>query len=199
MRTRLATTALATAICALVLTGCGGSSDDDSNSSKSSSGSSKSKTTSAGDEVSADLHVHLTNIGSKKATGGVPVPTGIQCSMSIPAICNATVTCPAADAKDGSREQAACAWLATDEARETLLKEPPANQACTMQYGGPETAVVTGTLGDDDVDVTLSRQDGCAIARFDASSVLWNEPEGELKADMSRPDEVEDPPAAFDK
>jgi hypothetical protein len=45
--------------------------------------------------------------------------------------------------------------------------EDPA-QACTLQYGGPERAHVTGTLEGRAVDVTLTRANGCEIAGYDA-------------------------------
>lgn len=67
---------------------------------------------------------------------------------------------------DGSHPQAeqACARLKS-------LDEPfaplPADQICTQQYGGPQTARVTGLWGGDPVDLTLSRVDGCRIAQWD--------------------------------
>ncbi|WP_151478875.1 SSI family serine proteinase inhibitor [Streptomyces albicerus] len=39
---------------------------------------------------------------------------------------------------------------------------------CTMQYGGPATARVTGTWAGRPVDATYERRDGCEIARWDA-------------------------------
>ncbi|WP_328495162.1 subtilase-type protease inhibitor [Streptomyces sp. NBC_00414] len=39
---------------------------------------------------------------------------------------------------------------------------------CTMQYGGPATAHVTGTWAGRPVDATYRRGDGCEIARWDA-------------------------------
>nr|WP_051804055.1 SSI family serine proteinase inhibitor [Streptomyces sp. NRRL S-474] len=38
---------------------------------------------------------------------------------------------------------------------------------CTMQYGGPATAHVTGTWAGRWVDATYDRSDGCQIARWD--------------------------------
>ena len=48
----------------------------------------------------------------------------------------------------------------------------PGNQACTQQYGGPETATVKGTLNGDTVDAKFSRVNGCEIARWDAANEL---------------------------
>jgi hypothetical protein len=44
----------------------------------------------------------------------------------------------------------------------------PAGQPCTMIYGGPGKATVTGTLAGTAVDATFTRSDGCEIARWDA-------------------------------
>ena len=41
-------------------------------------------------------------------------------------------------------------------------------RACTELYGGPETAHVTGTLGGEAVDVTITRNDGCGVADYEA-------------------------------
>ena len=41
-------------------------------------------------------------------------------------------------------------------------------RACTELYGGPETAHVTGTLEGEAVDVTITRNDGCGIADYEA-------------------------------
>jgi hypothetical protein len=51
-------------------------------------------------------------------------------------------------------------------ALEDALAEKP-ERACTLQYGGPEKAHVTGTLDGRPVDVTLDRADGCGIAAYE--------------------------------
>ena len=95
--------------------------------------------------------------------------------------------------------------ITISDERDLLLEEPPARQACTMQYGGPEVATVAGTLDGDPVDATFSRQDGCAIARFDAAQALWLDeqpmdgPGGEVPPTAGEPEVVDDPPSAFDK
>lgn len=50
----------------------------------------------------------------------------------------------------------------------SLLKPVPKDQVCTMIYGGPETATITGTLRGSAVKSEFSRTNGCEIAR-------WNE------------------------
>lgn len=49
---------------------------------------------------------------------------------------------------------------------EALAEDP--ERACTLQYGGPEKAHVTGTVDGRPVDVTIDRADGCGIAAYEA-------------------------------
>jgi hypothetical protein len=79
-----------------------------------------------------------------------------------------TLTCdpPGGDHPDPA---AACAAL---EKGERYLKPVPADLACTQIYGGPETARITGTWRGIAVDATLSRTDGCQIARWNGLAGL---------------------------
>ena len=43
---------------------------------------------------------------------------------------------------------------------------------CTQQYGGPETARVSGLWGGEPVDLALSRTDGCRIAQWESLGPL---------------------------
>ncbi|MFC8129471.1 SSI family serine proteinase inhibitor [Streptomyces sp. NPDC057302] len=43
----------------------------------------------------------------------------------------------------------------------------PADSVCTMQYGGPATAHITGTWHGRPVDATYDRSNGCEISRWD--------------------------------
>lgn len=61
---------------------------------------------------------------------------------------------------------AACAALA--KAGPKVFEPVPAGQACTMIYGGPETANVRGTVDGKSVDAAFNRTNGCEISR-------WNE------------------------
>ena len=50
-------------------------------------------------------------------------------------------------------------------------------RACTMQYGGPERAHMTGVLEGKPVDVDVTRSDGCGIADYEALfAALGREP-----------------------
>ena len=42
----------------------------------------------------------------------------------------------------------------------------PAGVACSMIYGGPETATVKGTLRGQPIDAQFSRTDGCQTSRW---------------------------------
>lgn len=173
------TLALLLALVALLVAGCG--SDDGSTSSSSGADRSASKQADdaepeqLGASVDATLEISLEQVGSKDFPG-IPVPGGIACTKSIPATCQGTLECPA-PAED-ARDVELCAWLAGDGVRILTAKEDP-QQACTMQYGGPEVATVTGTVGDTKIDAAFSRQDGCAISRWDEASPLWT---GEVPA-----------------
>jgi len=51
----------------------------------------------------------------------------------------------------------------------------PDDVACTEQFGGPETATVSGTLNGRDVDARFARNNGCEIARWEKVSALLAE------------------------
>jgi hypothetical protein len=77
----------------------------------------------------------------------------------------ATVKCgPASDSKE-------CAALADMKA--DVFEPVPGNVACTQQYGGPETAQVTGTFKGRQVDAKFSRVNGCEISRWEKMSPVF--------------------------
>lgn len=119
--------------------------------------------------VDAKLEIAIKNVGNRDGAG-IPLPD-LKCTRSVPATCSGTVVCPAAT--DDANGIELCGWLARSGEAILLAEEEP-GQMCTQQYGGPEVATVTGTLGDEQVDATFSRQDGCAIGAFDAASPLWS-------------------------
>ncbi|MDQ0749661.1 hypothetical protein QF034_003892 [Streptomyces africanus] len=62
----------------------------------------------------------------------------------------------------------ACAALERDTRwGRDVFTPAPQGGFCTMQYGGPATARVTGTWAGRPVDATYDRRDGCGIARWD--------------------------------
>ncbi|WP_234352859.1 SSI family serine proteinase inhibitor [Streptomyces sp. NRRL B-1140] len=62
----------------------------------------------------------------------------------------------------------ACAALRRDTRwGQDVFASAPEGGFCTMQYGGPATAHVTGTWAGRPVDATYDRRDGCQISRWD--------------------------------
>jgi hypothetical protein len=76
-----------------------------------------------------------------------------------------TLTCVGVPAGDHPDPDAACAHL---EGLEEPFAPLPTDMACTEQYGGPETAHITGRWHAEDVDVELSRTDGCRISQWES-------------------------------
>ncbi|NEK86334.1 hypothetical protein GCU60_11265 [Blastococcus saxobsidens] len=54
----------------------------------------------------------------------------------------------------------------------------PEDAMCTQQYGGPQTARITGRWAGDPVDLELSRVDGCRISQWDSLGPLLPVPVG---------------------
>jgi Subtilisin inhibitor-like len=60
---------------------------------------------------------------------------------------------------------AACDVLADTTAKKALGPIPE-DQPCTMIYGGPQTARITGTWDGEQVDAELARTNGCEIDQW---------------------------------
>lgn len=73
------------------------------------------------------------------------------------------------------RPRVACRKLAAGGPK--LLAPVPADTACTEIYGGPQKARVVGTVTGKRVWATLTRVNGCEIARWDRL-VPWLLPRG---------------------
>lgn len=54
---------------------------------------------------------------------------------------------------------------------EALVPTPP-DVACTQIFGGPQEATIEGTLRGEELDVELSRRNGCEISRWEAAEAL---------------------------
>lgn len=67
-------------------------------------------------------------------------------------------------------EDAVCVAIRDLEASD--FDPVPADQACTELFGGPDVAAIEGALDGEDVDVELTRANGCEIERFDAAVPL---------------------------
>jgi hypothetical protein len=81
-----------------------------------------------------------------------------------------TLTC-VPEGGDHPQATDACAAVAAGGAE--AFGPPPKDQMCTEQYGGPQTATVTGTLDGEPVKASFSRTDGCEISRWETLSALF--------------------------
>ena len=71
----------------------------------------------------------------------------------------------------GDHPDPAAACRALDELDDPFAPVPD-EQACTEIYGGPQTAVITGTFRGQPVDATFDRTNGCEISRWNAHVAL---------------------------
>lgn len=62
--------------------------------------------------------------------------------------------------------------LMEESARALFFTTPDPTLQCTQQYGGPQTAVVTGTIDNRPVEAELARTNGCEIDRWEAMKPL---------------------------
>jgi hypothetical protein len=81
------------------------------------------------------------------------------------------------DPAGGEHPQPAQACDAIAAGGADIFEEPPADQTCTQQYGGPQVATITGTYDGKDVEATFSRANGCEIDRWDElGTTVFNVP-----------------------
>lgn len=66
----------------------------------------------------------------------------------------------------------AAACTAIHEHSQILTPQRPGNQMCTEIYGGPDKAVVSGTLQGKEFSSEFTRSNGCLIAEWDALASL---------------------------
>jgi hypothetical protein len=61
----------------------------------------------------------------------------------------------------------ACRALARPAVQNRLIGGPSPEQVCTQVYGGPQTAMLSGTLERQSVNTVVTRDDGCGIGDWD--------------------------------
>ena len=86
-----------------------------------------------------------------------------------------TLSCPGTATGDLADPAAVCTHL---QALPDPFAPLPADAMCTEQFGGPQTARVTGRWEGEPVDLSLSRTDGCQISQWDALGPLLPGPVG---------------------
>lgn len=70
--------------------------------------------------------------------------------------------------------KAACALL--NKVGVAIFASTPKDAMCTMMYGGPQRALVTGSWGSKRIRATFSRENGCEIARWERAVALLTLP-----------------------
>ena len=112
-----------------------------------------------------------TLVGCGDGQSGLPEETAPTTTLTISVVADrgadATVmklTCDPAGG-DHPNAEAACAKLA--EAGAAIFEPVPTDRACTMIFGGPQTATITGTYQGEKVDAAFSRTNGCELDRWD--------------------------------
>ncbi|HWH33672.1 MAG TPA: hypothetical protein VNU01_13460 [Egibacteraceae bacterium] len=87
---------------------------------------------------------------------------------------------PRFEGEAGERDAAAaCDALLQAKDRLVTLSDPDREpEMCTEQYGGPETAAITGTVEGEQVDVAIDRTNGCGIGDWERLQPLLGEPTG---------------------
>ena len=80
-----------------------------------------------------------------------------------------TLTCVGLVDGDHPEAEAACAHL---DGVEDPFAPLPADRMCTEQYGGPQTAQITGLWRGEPVDLQVSRTDGCRISQWESLGPL---------------------------
>ena len=156
----------------LLLAGCG--SDDvpptDDATSTASAGPSSSAPASPSSPVSSPSAAPQTGAGTAAGELAVELDRGEGGPPE-----TYTLTCGPAPAGDLPDPAAACAQLA---GQPDPFAELAPDIACTQLFGGPQTARVTGTWAGADVDLQLSRTDGCRISQWDRLGPLLPGPVG---------------------
>lgn len=105
--------------------------------------------------------------------GNAELSITVKPAESQPAI-NYTLICqdgiPTAKSKHPLPAKA-CQTLKNNPA--VLMPRPRSKEViCTQQYGGPQTATVTGTVDGVPVDTWFARRDGCEISRWNAAESI---------------------------
>jgi hypothetical protein len=140
---------------ALVLAGCS-TGPDDGGAAPSSSAAASSAASSSGRAAEDELTVEIDRGDGSEAE-------------------RYTLVCTDPVAGDVPDAAAACAHL---RAMTDPFAEPAPDQVCTEQFGGPQTARVTGRWAGADVDLRLSRVNGCRIAQWDGLGPVLPGPVG---------------------
>ena len=166
------TTTLAVALAALLaLTACQTGRDDDADAGAPDDGAA---TVSPDDPVSDD------DPTSSPAPSEEPTATPVAAELTVVvdatgegATTTYTLTCEPVGG-DHPDAEAACAAIAAGGGT-AAFAPTPMDVACTEQWGGPQVATVTGTVGGQAVNAQFSRTNGCEISRWETLAPLFGD------------------------
>lgn len=105
----------------------------------------------AGSDLEAEISIVIQN------PRGSTVSYAIRCSEGEASLRGDT----------GIDAREACRALARPAVQERLVGGPSQDQVCTQVYGGPQTAMLSGTLEGQSVNTVVTRDDGCGIGDWD--------------------------------
>lgn len=72
----------------------------------------------------------------------------------------------------------ACKLMAlSGDARKRLLLGPERDRVCTEEYGGPQTATISGVIDKQAISTAVDRANGCGIADWDLLEPLIGPPD----------------------
>lgn len=179
-RSRTTTAGVAVALAALLaLSGCQTGQDDDADAGAPSDDA--SATTSPDDPVSSDDPTTSPDPSDEPSEPATPVSADLTVVVDATgegATTTYTLTC---EPLGGHHPDAAAACGAIAAAGGPAAFEPvPMGVACTEQWGGPQTATVTGTVAGETVTAEFNRTNGCEISRWEALEPLFGEDAGLL-------------------
>jgi hypothetical protein len=116
-------------------------------------------------------------------TAGGPPGTGSPGMTKLSVTARVSPTAPAqtwtltCDPPGGSHPNPAAACAALAATADPFSATPP-DRACTMIYGGAQTATIVGTYRGLSVNASYSRTNGCEIARWDTVAAVLVIPGG---------------------
>lgn len=113
------------------------------------------------------------SLTTKPGAGSADLTIVVKPSESEPAI-NYTLTCKEGAPTEESSHPFATKACEVLEDNPGVLTPQPQNKevVCTQQYGGPQTATVTGTVDGVPVEVSFARRDGCEISQWNAAASI---------------------------
>jgi LysM repeat protein len=121
----------------------------------------------------------LAGMPSASAPAQLTIETRTGTATSVLLVSSATLDCDGTPAATGFLRvvaRAACREVARGSVTQVAARQRHA-RVCSEDYGGPQSASITGTAGGRHIDLNVSRSDGCGIADWQALSGLLGEPD----------------------